>query len=371
MNTKFIHPKIKNTQEITVIGGGAIGQSVAWHLARLGHEVKLIDPQLNKPIARSGEINGSTASLGVLMGNLCRRSTGRNWKLRQRSMVLWQKWVNLLSTSQYPLNLKTPLVRLANSEKEANYMKQLAREKKIFGIELLRNELTTQDSRLWPSHPWGGLISHRDGRIDPINLQYCLLNALANHNVQQIPESVLSLKRGSKYRWKIAITNGTSFDQDTVIICASLGSEALIQPLGHSRPMSPVLGQALKLEIKPDNKNWSGWPSVLIAEGINIIPSAKNVILMGATIEPGKIPDSANLRKMKAINGSAPLWLQESSELNQWSGLRGRPIERAAPLLEQLEPGLILATGHYRNGILLAPVTAEWVGEKIAKDSTK
>jgi len=45
--------------------------------------------------------------------------------------------------------------------------------------------------------------------------------------------------------------------------------------------------------------------------------------------------------------------------------LRARPQERPAPLLEELEPGLLLASGHYRNGVLLTPATAEWVGQNI------
>ena len=52
--------------------------------------------------------------------------------------------------------------------------------------------------------------------------------------------------------------------------------------------------------------------------------------------------------------------------MGRWHGLRARPSGRPAPLLEVLEPGLILATGHYRNGVLLAPATAEWVSEQIS-----
>ena len=40
-------------------------------------------------------------------------------------------------------------------------------------------------------------------------------------------------------------------------------------------------------------------------------------------------------------------------------------MDRPAPLLEELEPGLILASGHYRNGVLLTPGTAEWVAAEL------
>jgi glycine oxidase len=52
--------------------------------------------------------------------------------------------------------------------------------------------------------------------------------------------------------------------------------------------------------------------------------------------------------------------------VRHWHGLRARPSGRPAPLLELLEPGLLLASGHYRNGVLLAPASAHWAGEQIA-----
>jgi len=55
--------------------------------------------------------------------------------------------------------------------------------------------------------------------------------------------------------------------------------------------------------------------------------------------------------------------------VGHWSGLRARPVDRPAPLLEELEPGLILASGHYRNGVLLTPGTAEWVAAELEQRS--
>jgi glycine/D-amino acid oxidase-like deaminating enzyme len=53
--------------------------------------------------------------------------------------------------------------------------------------------------------------------------------------------------------------------------------------------------------------------------------------------------------------------------LRHWQGLRARPDNRPAPLIEALEPGLLLTSGHYRNGVLLAPASAAWVAEQVAQ----
>ena len=114
-----------------MIGAGAVGAGTAWHLARQGHDVTLIDPSLDAPLQRSNShdqaLNGTAASLGVLMGNVFRRSSGRAWRLRQRSMELWPQWVERLNHPESPLRLDTPLIQLASSPLESERMQSLAK----------------------------------------------------------------------------------------------------------------------------------------------------------------------------------------------------------------------------------------------------
>ena len=91
-------------------------------------------------------------------------------------------------------------------------------------------------------------------------------------------------------------------------------------------------------------------------------------MLIGATLEPGKEAKASEILKMQSLNGEAPEWIQKGSITHQWIGVRAQPANQPAPILEKLEPGLIIATGHYRNGILLAPATAEWIGSSITNE---
>ena len=174
------------TKEIAVIGGGAVGLSTAWHLASNGHEVMIIDPVLRQPMNRSRPLNGTTASLGILMGYVFRRSSGRSWRLRKRSMELWQDWIDKLNTKEIPLKLDSPLVQLAASEQEAAFMQKLSNARANLGLEYFPKTTSSQLGRLWPSNTFGGLISHKDGQIDPLKLQQSLLNALDTSNVHKI-----------------------------------------------------------------------------------------------------------------------------------------------------------------------------------------
>ena len=129
--------------------------------------------------------------------------------------------------------------------------------------------------------------------------------------------------------WRVVRTGGQRHDFAAVVICAALASSALLTPLGHDRPMTPVLGQALRLELKEAPINWQQWPAVLVDQGVNLIPDGPNQLLLGATVEPGTearedplalcVPFTARLRTV-----------QSATVIEHWSGLRARPVMASA-----------------------------------------
>ncbi len=283
-------------------------------------------------------------------------------------MKLWPEWTKKLNTKTNPIQIKTPLIKLANSEDELARMKLLVKQKENLGLKIVTKDLHTLSKREWPFNHYGGLLSKNDGFLNPITLQKSLKELLNKKEVQQIPESVISIERRSSQpgqRWGIHLTDGSFHKLDSIIICCSLGAESLLKQLDYYIKQEPILGQAMELELKSDSYDWSNWPAVLISNGINLIPRSNNRLWLGATLEPSLKPNNDLLQELKNLKGNAPCWLLDSKIINQWYGLRGRPVNRPAPILEKLEPGLIVAAGHYRNGILLAPATAEWIGNKI------
>ena len=359
-----------------MIGAGAVGAGTAWHLARQGHDVTLIDPSLDAPIQRSNShdqaLNGTAASLGVLMGNVFRRSGGRAWRLRQRSMELWPQWVERLNHPDTPLQLDSPLIQLASSPLESERMQSLAKQRRELGLESFGSDITealqTPDQIPWPNPRQGGLRSQNDGRIDPLALQRALRRSLKAEKVALLPARVTRLHRpkpGNGNRWRLELNTGHNTHCDFVVVCTALASAMLLQPLGHEFPMEAVLGQVLDLQVTAPSQSWGHWPAVLVCNGINLIRHGKNRLWLGATLEQGEEPSAEAPSIMRRLDGLAPNWLQQAEVVDQWHGLRARPSGRPAPLLEVLEPGLILASGHYRNGVLLAPATADWIGQQM------
>ena len=276
-------------------------------------------------------------------------------------MELWPQWIRTLQTHQPELKLHLGLLQIAEDEQAAERMEWLVAQRVDLGLTMVSSEALAQ---IWPTATHGGCHSCYDGRIDPLLLQLALREALKQQNVMLNATAVIRLERNGS-QWRIHRAEGESTTHDVVVLCTALTTDTLLEPLGHGLPMTPVLGQALSLQLETGPSHWDLWPSVLVKQGFNLIPTSPGRLLLGATVESGDQADEEPLNLMRSLNSQAPEWLRTATVIDQWSGLRARPVDRPAPLLEELEPGLLLASGHYRNGVLLTPATATWVADKL------
>jgi glycine/D-amino acid oxidase-like deaminating enzyme len=173
--------------------------------------------------------------------------------------------------------------------------------------------------------------------------------------------------------WTVHTGSDQTLRADAVVVSAGVASASLLESLGHNQPQEPVLGQALELELAaPTSWDTPGpWPGAVVWQGVNLVPQTRAGdpgparLWLGATLEPGDQADPTALAHLRALGGAAPAWLEQAAVIRRWQGHRSHPIGQPAPLLAQLEPGLLMASGHYRNGVLLAPATAEWVADQL------
>jgi glycine/D-amino acid oxidase-like deaminating enzyme len=159
---------------------------------------------------------------------------------------------------------------------------------------------------------------------------------------------------------------------DWVIIAAGLGSTDLTQKADHPIPLQPVLGQAMRVKL-PDLMGDRTFQPVITGEDIHIVPLNKAEYWVGATVEfPAEYEGGGSSQKALQTDRLETVWqgaialcpeLAQANILNTWSGVRPRPESRPAPIIEPMTgyANVLLATGHYRNGVLLAPATAQRV----------
>ncbi len=358
----------KKETEISVIGSGIAGITTAFHLGKKGYKVNLIDPIVNSEINNLSPKNGTQASLGVLMGNIYKRSKGRAFLLRNKSMKLWKEWLTQISYSESNFIFEKPLIKLANSEQEFQSMVELSNDKKNYGIELLDKNCLDFWNSIFEIKLIGGLISHEDGRLNPIKLIKSLMKSLDQIKINKIDKNVIRISKNNNLynkSWNINLENNQSINQDYIIICSALNTQKLLKPLGHEILLEPILGQVIELELNKKIANEKEWPAILNFQSINFIHHHPYRMLIGATVERGSKASLIYKQEMLNLKNNAPQWMKNAIVRHEWSGIRARPINEPSPLLKQLEPGLLINTGHYRNGILLAPACAEWIGHKI------
>jgi glycine/D-amino acid oxidase-like deaminating enzyme len=346
-----------------------VGVSVAWQLLRHGHPVTLIDPQLDQV---TPERCGSAAALGVLMAQVFHRSSGRSWRLRQRSHHLWQQWLDAFEAAGHPVAQRSGLLLLAATAEELERQRRLGEQRQRQGIALElwdRQRLAALQPAV-PANALGALHSPGDGQLDPAAALRALWAVSRGAGLRVQRDTVERLERCGT-DWMLHGQGGSRHQAPWLVLCAGVHSGALLAPLGHERPMEPVLGQALELELA-EPPGWS-WPGVVAWRGLNLVPrpdlEGGRRCWLGATLEPGNQASGAalaNLRRWSSCNTGSELgWLEQARVVRHWQGLRCRPLGRPAPLLEQLEAGLLLVSCHYRNGVLLAPASAEWACQQI------
>ena len=345
---------------VAIIGCGIVGASIAFELSKFPElKVTVFDKQ---PPAQ-----GSTgAALGVLMGVISHKTKGRNWQLRESSLQRYETLIPELEAvtgRKIPFNKQGILMLCAEGEDLSKWEKLAAiRESQGWKLELWdRQQVRDRNPHLSVNNNIiAGIYSPQDRQVDPIALTLALVDAAAQNGV--IFEFGVEVEG-----WAIA----ASGEFDRLIVSAGLGSAAVTASLNQLVDIRPVLGQALHLRSKNPLGNPDFAP-VITCDDVHIVPLANQEYWVGATVEfsenGGEIQANADmLEKVMAMAIALCPALAEAEIIKQWSGLRPRPEGRPAPIIETL-PGnsrILIASGHYRNGVLLAPATARSIREMI------
>ncbi len=361
---------------VAVIGCGIVGAAIAYELSRVnGLKITVLDQQ---PPAQAA----TGAALGVLMGAISKKVKGRAWQLRQMSLQRYEtlipELVDLTGT-QIPFN-QQGILMLCFAEEDLVSWEQLVKTRKSQGWQLeIWNAAQVQSNcpQLRNERILGAIYSPQDRQVDPSALTKALV-AAAEHNgvtfkfgvsvkdVTSVTPDASELRRCCQIH-----ADALTLDVDWLVVAAGLGSTPLTAALKQPVDIKPVLGQALHLRLAYPLGNPDFQP-VITGDDVHIVPVGNGEYWVGATVEFADeagdvVAESALLEKVKQEAVAFCPDLAQATILRTWSGKRPRPEGRAAPVIGQL-PGysnVLLATGHYRNGVLLAPATAQAIREMI------
>ncbi|MBV6621840.1 MAG: FAD-binding oxidoreductase [Rivularia sp. (in: Bacteria)] len=370
---------------IVIVGCGIIGATLAYELSLIaGLKITVVDKQ---PPAQAA----TGAALGVLMGIISHKVKGKAWRMRQTSVQRYGTLIpelEAITNKKIPFNRQGILMLLPSPQVTTDdlpFWEKLreTRQNQGWQLEILD---VAQISKICPqvdvkSREYIAAIhSPQDRQLDPTAFTLALVQAAKQNGVDfKFGVNALGMKslsdgENSSAR-ELQTTEGV-ITADTFIISAGLGSSLLTEKLNQKVDIRPVLGQAIHLRLgHPLAK--SDFQPAITCNDTYIVPCGAGVYpttdyWVGATVEfsqdNGELSADKELldNTLKGAIATCPE-LAKAEIIRTWSGLRPRPEGRPAPVIEKL-PGydnVILASAHYRNGVLLAPATAEIVKEMV------
>jgi len=345
--------------DVLVVGGGAIGLAAARALATAGRRVTLVER------GRPGE--EATRAAGGMLSPLAESSgPGPFLRLGLESLALWPSFAaRLEEETGLDLDLRTEgKLLLALDAPAAERLRRRGKWANNEGLATRWLEDASLRSREPAAAPAvAGLHLEDDGQVDNRALAHALAQAAAAAGCIILPgTSAHTLMTSAGRVCGIRTEDGTEHPADVVLLAAGAWSGRL-SGLPRALPVRPVKGQMLALALETVTVR-----TTLETEGCYLIPRGHRqdgLVWVGATSEEagftrGTTPEGrAALRRAAAQAVPA---LARAPEVEAWDGFRpgtpdGLPVIGPDPDL----PGLIHATGHFRNGILLTPVTAELI----------
>jgi glycine oxidase len=344
-----------DTTDVVVIGGGLIGCAIAFELAGLGRQVTVLDQSLPARAA-------SWAGAGMLSPLGHRTKKPALEALMRASRAAYPTLLErILESTGSAVEFGAPgKIEVAFAPQEAARLETLRKEAGVHALspaEALHLEPALNPAIIAASH------FPEDAFVDNRTLGEALWHAAAHRGVVfRLGDPALSLRTTRNRVTSVQLAN-SRIAARSIVIAAGAWS-ARIDGMPRPLPVVPVRGQMIALHWMPQKLH-----SMLESERCYLIPRAGGRVLVGATIEHVGFDPRTSAAGIQALLGGAlelvPA-LAEADVREVWTGFRpgtpdDLPILGADPDIE----GLFYATGHYRNGILLAPITGTVIAELI------
>lgn len=352
--------------DVIFVGGGVIGLSCAWRAAQRGARVAVLE-RGQPPAGATNVAAGMLAPVGELTFG-----EPELLEMTLASSRLYPDFVAELEAASGEATGFAPrgALHVALDRDEAAQLRRvhdLQRSLELDAEWLSPRSCREMEPGLTPSFH-GGVYAAGEAAVDPRALARALVAALSPAGVELITaaEVVNGLWDGERLVG-VRTTTGDEFEAETVVLANGAWSGATEWlPEAARPPVRPVRGETVELgsrgEAPPCER-------ILVSERVYLVPRDDGRLIAGATVEERGFDTTVTAGGVHELLREAYRLLPDVAEMElvgALAGLRpGTPDNR--PLIGPgAVEGLLLATGHFRNGILLAPVTAEAVAATLA-----
>lgn len=346
--------------DVVVAGGGLIGLAVAWRAARRGLRVTVVDdaPGSGASAAAAGML-APVAEAGYREEALLR--------LGLASLASWPAFAaELEEASGTAVGLRTAGTLLLGFDeddvRELDALHRFQRELGLAAERLTPREARRSEPALTP-RVRGGLLVEGDHSVDGRRVHEALLAAAGATGVALVRDRVDEVVVEDGRAAGVRLASGRLVAAGTTVL--ALGARSGELPGVPRLPVRPVKGQILRL-AGAEGLLRRTVRALVRGRQVYLVPYGDGGLVVGATVEDRGFDARVTAGGVHDLLHDAIEVVPEVEELELAETLaRWRPgTPDNAPLLGPAAlPGLVLATGHHRNGVLLTPVTADATAE--------
>ena len=350
--------------DVVIIGGGIIGCAIAYELSKQHVSVIVIEKA-----SRVGA-EASWAGAGILTSHA---STHEPYpELCRASLAMYP---NLASELKDKTDIDIEFVRSGTlsvffDEAEALGLVGLAerRVNRGFTAEVLTPEQTWQIEPAVSKSIAGAVLFPEDGHVRNPKMVTALAKGASKNGAKFMLGNAVTGFVCEDNKVVGAVVNGEIIHADSYVIAAGCWTGQLTAMLDCPISISPAKGQIVLLDTMPPI-----FQRTIDGLGIYIVPRTDGKILLGATVEFVGYDTTPTVEGVKQmINAAVEIApeLAKSKFVQTWAGLR--PYYKGGPCLGYLPSydNVVLASGHYKNGILLAPITGKLITELVVSGNT-
>jgi glycine oxidase len=368
------------TYHAAIIGGGIIGAAVAWELARAGRRVALLDRQ-------QPGMEASWAAAGMLAPGAETPDSAPVAPLGRASLALYPEFVAAVEADSglrvgYETGDALQVFFGERAEREREEFLRVHRGLGLAGEEITWEEAVRLEPALAMQTPARNVnkaaasrrtpkvaVMKNEARVEPRALTAAALAAAQARGAELRAGCAVErvLVKGGRVR--AVSTSAGDIAAECVVLAAGCWSGGL-QEMRRYAPTRPVRGQMIALRSARVRVR-----QVLRSHHGYVVPRADGRLVCGSTAEPEagfekRVTPEGQQRILSAAMELMPA-LADATVVETWCGLRPDTPDHLPALGPTDVQGLYMATGHYRNGVLLAPITArllcEWMVEGRAK----
>jgi glycine oxidase len=352
---------VGQAQDVVVIGAGIIGCAIGRELARRGASVRIFE-------SRSVGAGATHASAGVLAPYIEAHDRGPLFDLTLRSLAMYDEFIAEVS-AETGINVeyrRCGTLEVAMDGESANRLRESAttpEEAKLLQWLDARSARSLEPAL--PESTHGALFVSIHGYVAVPELTEALAWAALRHGAQLETTDPVTTIQTEASGLKVVTADGTTWEADRVVIAAGSWSGQIGTGAAPRPQVKPIRGQLLRLR-------WRGEPlrHVIWGPDCYVVPWENDMVLVGATVEDVGFDERVTVAGVRELLDAVIRLLPGATQttfVDARAGLRpasqdGLPIIRRA---SEAVPGLVYATGHYRNGVLLAPLTAKMVADLV------